>query len=295
MPATASFDKGAIEEWTDLRFFRPLGLAIARAAMPTRISPDALTGVALVLGLVAGHLCFYDNPWINAAGVILFVVSDIFDSADGQLARMRGTATRLGKMLDGLADGARFINLYINLMLRLLVSGDPAWLVIPLILAAGVAHAYQSAAIDYIRQLYLYIGEGGAGEFALPEDLGSYAARGRFERFKLDTYRDYLERNGRLVPTSVALVRQLRAESGLASIGGRWAAAQRGVLRQCAWIGQNIRFALLAVTVVPGHPAAFAWITLVPMTAIMVLILLVHERHAAAFLPPSPSQLAEAA
>ena len=109
MPANASFDKGrAVEEWTDLRFFRPAGLRIARALMPTRLSPDHVTMLALVVGLVAGRLCYYDSVGLNALGVVLFIVSDIFDSADGQLARMRGTSSRLGKVLDGIADGARF-------------------------------------------------------------------------------------------------------------------------------------------------------------------------------------------
>jgi phosphatidylglycerophosphate synthase len=296
MPANASFDKGrAVEEWTDLRFFRPAGLRIARALMPTRLSPDHVTMLALVVGLVAGRLCYYDNVGLNALGVVLFIVSDIFDSADGQLARMRGTSSRLGKVLDGIADGARFTNLYVQLMARLLVAGAPWWMVVPLGVAAGIAHAKQSAAADYIRQLYLYLAEGGAGEFALAEDMPAMSASTRRQVYLNRFYAGYLRSHARLVPRSLALVRRLRATNTVRGIDRAWADSQAPVVRQCAWIGQNIRFLLLAITVVPGHPAAFLWITLVPMSAVMMAILAVHERHAAALLDPGSPRLAEAA
>ena len=141
MPANASFDKGAaIEEWADTHFFRPIGLRIARASFPTRISPDQITMAALVFGLGAAWLCYYNDVALNALGAALFVVSDIFDSADGQLARMRGSSTRFGKILDGLSDGARFATLYILLIVRVIHTSDLAWwIVVPVGVAAGLA------------------------------------------------------------------------------------------------------------------------------------------------------------
>src|SRR2546427_8861840 len=98
-------DKGhAVEEWLDLRFFRPIGIRIARALYPTGISPDQVTLWSLLIGLVAGHLFVYQDRWIDVIGFVLFVVSDVFDSADGQLARLRGTSTRFGRALDGISD-----------------------------------------------------------------------------------------------------------------------------------------------------------------------------------------------
>ena len=192
MPPTASFDKGAaIEEWTDTRFFRPIGLRIARLCFPTGISPDHVTMMSLVTGLVAGRLCFYDDVRVNALGAAMFVVSDIFDSADGQLARMRGTSTRFGKILDGLSDGLRFANLYIQLILRVIVAGGVWWLAVPVGVLAGLAHARQSGAVDYIRQLYMFLAEGGGGEFNLPEDFVDVPAKGAWARFQVRFYHNY--------------------------------------------------------------------------------------------------------
>src|SRR5438874_6251358 len=101
----------AVEEWADLHFFRPIGIRIARALQPTGISADQVTLWSLVIGLVAGHLFAYQDRWTNVIGFVLFIVSDIFDSADGQLARLRGRSTRFGRALDGISDNLRFVNL----------------------------------------------------------------------------------------------------------------------------------------------------------------------------------------
>src|SRR6059058_3195082 len=87
----------AVEEWADLHFFRPIGIRIARALQPTGISADQVT------------------LWSHVIGLVLFIVSDIFDSADGQLARLRGRSTLFGRALDGISDNLRFVNLYFHL------------------------------------------------------------------------------------------------------------------------------------------------------------------------------------
>src|SRR5438094_8440812 len=106
-------DKGhAVEEWLDLRFFRPIGIRIARALYPTGISPDQVTLWSILIGLVAGHLFAYRVLWTDLIAVVLFIVSDIFGSADGQLARLRGTSTRVGRALDGISDDLRLHYMY---------------------------------------------------------------------------------------------------------------------------------------------------------------------------------------
>ena len=121
---TGLLDKGlAAEEWADLRFFRPLGLRLVQRLAPTRVTADQVTLASLLVGLAGGHLFLYADWRLNALGLLLLLVSDVLDSADGQLARLRGTSTRLGAVLDGLSDYARFLNLYIHLGIRLVLAG----------------------------------------------------------------------------------------------------------------------------------------------------------------------------
>jgi len=98
-------------------------------------------------------------------------------------------------------------------------------------------------------------------------------------------YVDYVRRQAWLFPRTTALVRYLAGQSVPATLRADWAERQAPLVRACAWIAQNIRFALLAVTAVPGWPAAYCWIVLGPLNLVLVALILAHERRAAAELP----------
>ena len=266
----------AVEEWADRRFFRPVGWRLATALMPTRISPDAVTLASLVLGVLAGHLFWYRSPWVNATGVLLFIISDVLDSADGQLARLRGTSTRMGRILDGLADSGRFVSLYGHLGARLYVG--QGWPGAVLAFAALVSHTYQAAAADFIRQAYLHFAVGEGGEFDVAEppamDGGSL-----WSRSSSWVYGDYLRRQAWLFPRTTALGRALSGRAVPAALRRAWVERQRWIVRDCAWIAQNIRFLLLALTVVPGWPTVYCWIVVGPLNLVLVGLILAHERE----------------
>jgi len=266
-----------VEEWADRRFFRPAGWRIATWLMPTRISPDAVTFASLVLGILAGHLFWYRSAWINAGGVLLFILSDVLDSADGQLARLRGTSTRMGRILDGLADAGRFVSLYGHLGARLYAAGW-GWQGPALALAALLSHSYQAAAADFIRQAYLYFAVGSGSELELPgqsarEDTSLW---GRITGW---LYGDYVRRQAWLFPRTTALARALSGRDVPVSVRESWAERQRWVVRSCAWIAQNIRFLLLALTAVPHWPAAYCWLVVGPLNVVLLVLIVAHERE----------------
>ncbi|HEU4589206.1 MAG TPA: CDP-alcohol phosphatidyltransferase family protein [Gemmatimonadales bacterium] len=287
---TALAAKGRlVEEWIDLHFFRPLGYGIARRLVPSRVTPDQVTLASLLIGLAAGHLLYYESATLNLLGVVLFVVSDIFDSADGQLARMRGTSTRFGRILDGVSDNLRFVNLYLHLVFRLVGAGW-GWEALGLAALAGLSHSFQSAAVDFIRQAYLYLGAGTGSELDLPESLGPAPrdiSLGR--RLGIWFYRDYVRRQAWLFPRTADLVRaagRVAPEPLRADYDRRLAA----VVPRCALIGQNLRFVLLAVTAVPGWPAGFFWITVGPLNLILLGLVMAQERQARALLRAAAPQ-----
>jgi phosphatidylglycerophosphate synthase len=271
-----------VEEWLDLHFFRPVGIRIARALQPTGISADQVTLWSLLIGLVAGHLFAYQDRSTNLIGFALFIVSDIFDSADGQLARLRGASTRFGRALDGMSDNLRFVNLYFHLMYRLIHAG--AWWpgAVLLVAAAGLAHTYQSAAVDFVRNAFLYIGVGTGGELDLPEDLEPSRGGTLLERFGARMYRDYSVRQAQLFPRSVKLIRLARRRGVTESFRAEYRARQETVLPLCAWLGQNIRFLLLGVAALVGHITVFLWAEAVWMSLLLVVLLWLHEWNATA-------------
>lgn len=283
-PPNALAHKGeAVEEWIDLRFFRPAGLRLARALAPTAVSPNQVTVWGMLVGVLAGHLFLYSSRTVNLIGVALFIVSDIFDSADGQLARMRGSSSRLGRLLDGAGDNVRFTSLYGHLLVRLLHVGW-GWNAVLLFALAGWSHSLQSAAIDFVRNAFLEIAEREGGELDLPEDV-PLTGRG-VARFGARLYRDYARRQAFLFPRTVRLVRALR--QGELTRGGLVAAGYEQRLRPllwwCAWLGQNFRFLLLAVAAIDARPTLFPWITATALNAVLAGIILSQESQAAALL-----------
>lgn len=155
------------EENFDLVFYRPIGYGWACLAKKLGISPNAITIASIFLGLGAGVCFYFNNIWINIAAVLLLVWANSFDSADGQLARMTGQYSRLGRILDGLSGDIWFAAIYIAICLRENVTSDffmaHKWVIWVIAVVTGLCHAIQAAMADYYRQFHLYFLKGEDG------------------------------------------------------------------------------------------------------------------------------------
>lgn len=150
------------EEFIDIIFYRRLGYQVAKASARMGIRPNTITIISIFWGALAGHLYYYENFWINLAGVFSLMIANTLDSADGQLARMTNDKTRLGRILDGLAGNIWFVSIYIHLGLRLLNSGYGNWVIV-LGAVTGVFHIFQAAIADYYRNAHLFFIKGESG------------------------------------------------------------------------------------------------------------------------------------
>lgn len=152
-----SFDT---EEKLDLYFYRPVGFAIAKAAKALRLTPDILTVTGALLGIIAG-LFFYHTESTSSLAIAcsLLILAGLFDSSDGQLARMGGgKGTKFGLVLDGICDNIVFGACYIGCTLALQDTwGVSIWVVAVL---AGALHSLESSALDYYNREYLVFGYG---------------------------------------------------------------------------------------------------------------------------------------
>ncbi len=152
------------EEWWDIKFNRPIGYFWAKCAIPLHISPNMITIASIFIGAIGGWLFYYNDFWINIIGMILLVLANTFDSADGQLARLTNNKTQLGRILDGLAGDIWFFIIYLALVLRLTLIENynvvGIWL---LGIAAGVSHILAAAMADYYRNIHLFFLKGKDG------------------------------------------------------------------------------------------------------------------------------------
>ena len=89
---------------------------------------------------------------MSIAGTLFMVGWHIMDGADGQLARLTGRTSEIGKVIDGLCDHLGFGMVYVALALSLQPEyGVWIWL---LALAAGLSHAVQAGALEFHRDSY---------------------------------------------------------------------------------------------------------------------------------------------
>lgn len=71
------------------------------------LTPDQVTGLALLAGLLVLPAFAYATRWSLALGGALFYVAFVLDCVDGKLARALGVTSARGQALDALADGGR--------------------------------------------------------------------------------------------------------------------------------------------------------------------------------------------
>lgn len=166
------------EEHIDLWFYRPIGYMWARLAQKLGITPNVITIASIFLGVGAGIAFYYNNLWINVLGMFLLVWANSFDSADGQLARMTGQYSRLGRILDGLAGDLWFISIYFSLCFREIVTSDffiaHHWVIWTLAVTTGICHAKQASMADCYRQFHLFFLKGKEGsELEQIDDLNA--------------------------------------------------------------------------------------------------------------------------
>lgn len=147
------------EEFLDKIFYRPFGYAIAVMAKGVNLTPNAVTVLSMIIGAFAGYLFYFNDVKLNMYGAMLLVLSDALDSADGQLARMTGIKSPVGRILDGFATNIIFVSIYVFVTLRLINIGYSYWFFL-ITLFSGLSHSVQSAIADYYRNAYLYFVEG---------------------------------------------------------------------------------------------------------------------------------------
>jgi phosphatidylglycerophosphate synthase len=153
-----AFKAYEIEELADVYFFRPFGSIIAHGARALRFAPIHLTILGTLAGAAGGTLLYSERAgWPAFALLILY---GILDSADGQLARMTGQVTELGRVLDGVSGYVTHVAIYFALAAGMKHRGASSSVLVWMLLAA-LATAMQAQLYDYYRTSYgIVVGEG---------------------------------------------------------------------------------------------------------------------------------------
>ena len=168
------------ENIVDRTFYRPIGFKIAKLLKNTSITPNMITVLSIFVGVGAGFLFYYDNLLYNIGGILLLVCANILDCVDGQLARLTGIKSKIGRNLDGFAGDLWFASIYIGFALRLANEYGTYWF-FALAVLSGMSHLFQANITDYYKTLHLYfISKEKGAEFQTPEQIKKQHAQMKF-------------------------------------------------------------------------------------------------------------------
>ncbi|GAP73474.1 CDP-alcohol phosphatidyltransferase [Candidatus Symbiothrix dinenymphae] len=141
------------EEWLDIHFHRPMGYRWALLARRLGITPNQVTIFSIFVGM-AGGVCFYfPDLWLTLLGGFFLTWANSLDCADGQLARMTGQKTELGRILDGAAGDFWWAAIYIGMIARLWTENG--FFILIIVLMTAYYHSKQAQMADYYRQIHL--------------------------------------------------------------------------------------------------------------------------------------------
>lgn len=120
------------EDWLDYHIIRPLCYYCARVFAFLHVHPNTVTILSMFIG-AGSCVLFARGSWYyegtaglvaNLWAIVLLMVADILDCTDGQLARMTGQKSRLGRILDGAAGFVWFTPIYVALVYRFYIHHD---------------------------------------------------------------------------------------------------------------------------------------------------------------------------
>lgn len=281
------------EEHIDLAFYRPIGYMWARLAAAVGVTPNAITIASIFLGVAAGVAFYFDNMWINVAGVLLLIWANSFDSADGQLARMTHQYSRIGRILDGMAGDFWFFAIYAAICMREVVTSDffrhYHWTIWVMAAITGACHAKQAAIADYYRQFHLYFLKGEDGsELESAEQLKKKLSRltwrkNFFRRLIMVSYTNYTESQEKMTPAMQTLRRTLRQRYGSASaipqsFRNEFRSLSLPLMKYCNILSFNWRAITLFIAIFLRMPWLYFAAELTVFNGIAVYLVLRHER-----------------
>ncbi len=118
------------DELINTYLLRPIAGFVVWILYPTSVTPNQVTIASTVVGLVAAGFYLHNESVTTAIAGLLVTLKDIFDSADGQLARAKQQYSRIGRFLDSIGDFVVNLAVFGAIGWVLSDSGGNAWMLV---------------------------------------------------------------------------------------------------------------------------------------------------------------------
>ena len=266
--------------------YHPLAGILARALRSSFVSPNALSIFGMLL-VWAAAFAYTELPWPVSVllGFTLHLSWHVVDGADGHLARLRGTASPTGELVDGVCDYAGHTLLYIVMAIALDDTlGGWAWVLGAL---AGASHIAQTNHAETQRRAYLWWVYGTPWlKHAKAEGDEIFAHRNWFSLGFSWMARLYLKLPNKMTP-GAARIDAAVAEAGddparLARIARLARERSSGTLAYQKLLGPNPRTLILGASMAAGSPMWFFLAEAVLLNLLLAFSVRHHNRVARA-------------
>lgn len=136
---------------------RPLGRVFAALAYRAGLTPNQVTGVSALLTFLGIGILAVAPPrwWVGLVVAACLVIGYALDSADGQLARLRGGGSLLGEWLDHTIDSIKVASVHLAVLVTWYRSFDlaPGWLLVPLLFTlVSQVHFFGMILVDLLAR-----------------------------------------------------------------------------------------------------------------------------------------------
>lgn len=275
---------GEIEEWSNRYLIHPLSERVARWSARRNIHPNWISILGMVLGAGAG-VAYYHFEYSVAvfAGLLLMLGWHVMDGADGQLARLTGRTSEIGKVLDGLCDHVTFGAVYVGLTAALLPSmGTAAWILVAL---AGVSHVVQATAYEFQRQSYDFWGHAKASaRVPGPDEIASSLRERRgvsraFGVLHLAYVRIQAHTAGFDATLQTGLERSVSNGTDGERVRAAYRSNYRDAVRKWSVLSSNYRTVAVFVACLLGGPHFFLLFEILVLNAALLGLLFMQHRR----------------
>jgi len=258
-PPDGSRDR-RIEDPTNLWIIHSAARSLLPWTIARGISANLVSVIGLVLGLMAAIAYARWDDWRFALiGLVLSISWLIADGLDGMVARATGTASAIGRVLDGVCDHGVFILIYVVIASMIGTGEGWAWAI-----GAGAAHVVQSSLYEGERARYHRRVRGLAPPPA-PQPASSAVVRGYDWMAtgidRLSTGFDHLFDDRTIAP----------------ALAAHYGARAAGPMRLMILLTANTRVWAIFLACLLGDPRWFWWFELVPLCLVTVIGVVWHR------------------
>lgn len=283
-----------INDPVDTHIVDYVAMAFSKLFIQLHIIPNVITVLSGLSGVAGGVLLALNRgPVPDLFGVLLVFLSAVFDASDGQVARLTKHYSRLGRILDGIADSSVYLSLFTACVLRLWdrapfgSSGLGRVCLILLALVTYLFYVAQCQLPDYFKNLHMFMIDNSKGNELsrgkhVKEDLSR--AKG-FDRVLLFGYWCYTAAQERRAPACQRLLDAIEARGKNDALCDGFYAESRRLVKLTNLLTFNLRtFVLLVCMLLHWELIGMLFVLLV-LEPIRVILLLRYEKLSGDLLP----------